>query len=353
LALDPHLVRARYQLAVCHVALGKRREAREEFEKLHTETGGDPNVIYYLGRLDLLDGDLDTAIRRLKSLALDPPFPDTAYYLGSAYLSKGDFAPAEQWLRKAAEADPRDFRVPDHLARTYLKEGRREEAEREFQRSAELRERYNDTARVAVNCSRELETKPLEEARATCQQLSQPGDPGMLTTLGMLYGQHGYYLAALPAFEEAARLDPESSEVQHDLGLTYFRLKRYSEARGPLEHAVTLRPDFFGSSALLGATLYTLKEDETAYRVLSHAHELNPQEADTQKLLFNTALVLASKKLTARDYAACVAYLQKAVECNPDDAEVHRRLAAVYTLMGRQSEAEAENREAERLNTHP
>ena len=169
----------------------------------------------------------------------------------------------------------------------------------------------------------------------------------------MLYGQHGYYLAALPAFEEAARLDPESSEVQHDLGLTYFRLKRYSEARGPLEHAVTLRPDFFGSSALLGATLYTLKEDETAYRVLSHAHELNPQEADTQKLLFNTALVLASKKLTARDYAACVAYLQKAVECNPDDAEVHRRLAAVYTLMGRQSEAEAENREAERLNTHP
>src|SRR5438132_12631993 len=41
LALDPHLIRARYQLAVCYFALGRRDEARKEFEKLDTQTAKD------------------------------------------------------------------------------------------------------------------------------------------------------------------------------------------------------------------------------------------------------------------------------------------------------------------------
>lgn len=329
LELDPHLIDARYQLGVCYFAIGQWKVARQELERVRTETEDNSSAIYYLGRLDLVEGDPESAIKRLGALMSSPPFADTSYYLGSAYLRTGDAAAAENWLRKAAEMDPRDFRIPDHLARAYQKLGRRQDAERQYARSAELRQHYDAAAQQATDCSRALDTLSRDEARTTCQRLFEPDDPDKLTTLGMLYGKHGDYADAIEPLERAARLDPDSSEVQHDLGLTYFRLQQYQRARGPLEKAVELRPDFFGSNGLLGATLYALKEDEAAYRVLDHAHRLSPEDADTADLLFKTALILGQTKAASRQYAESLRYLQKAEELRPADAEVRRRLAQV------------------------
>ena len=334
LELEPGLVRARYQLAVCWFALGKTQESRAEFERLQKETGNDPRVVYYLARLDLRAGNFDLTIGRLARLMAAPPFPDTAYYLGSAYLEKGDFSRAEKWLRAAAEADARDYRVPDHLARVYLRTGRKAEAEKQFELSARLRQRYDEASRQAVLCNQLLETQPWNEAQPACQQLFVSNDADKLTTLGMLYGQHLHYAEAVQPLLAASRLDPDSSEIQHDLGLTYFRLQRYPEARAALEKAVALRPDFFGSAALLGATLYTLGEDEAAYRLLDHAHALNPQDRDTSNLLFKEALILANREEGRKKYDSALAFLQTAAQLRPDDAQVQARLAAVSKQLG-------------------
>jgi len=327
LALNPGLVRARYQLAVCQFALGKTQEARQEFERLEKETRGDASVVYQLARLDLRAGDVETAITRLVRLVHDPPFPDTAYYLGTAYLQKRELAPAEKWLQVAARADPRDFRIPEHLARAYQREGRKAEAEKQFALSSQLRQRYDQASQQAVACSQLLETKPVEEAKPACERLFDPNDPDRLTTLGLLYGQHGRYEEAVKPLEEACRLDPDSFEINHDLGLSYFRLRRYGEARQPLEKAVALRPDFFGSNALLGATLFTLGEDEAAYEVLGHAHALNPEDRDTANLLFKETLILANKEQTQKKYASALAYLRTAGQLQPRDQEVQRRIS--------------------------
>lgn len=349
LSVDPKLVRVRYQLAVCYYAVRKTRESRQEFDRLLAETGQDASVIYYLGRLDLDEGNLDSAIRRFQSLAVRPPFSDTAYYLGTAYLRKGDLDAAERWLTQAARMMPRDFRVHDHLARVYQKKGRAKEAEKEYTLSSDLRRTTDDASRQAVNCSLALDSQPLAEAHATCQLLFDPNDPDKLATLGLLYGQHGDYAEALEPLTLASRLDPESSEFQHDLGLTYFRLKRYADARGPLERATALRPDFFGSNAVLGATLYMLEEDEEAYRVLQHAYQLNPQDLDTANLFYETALHLAKDRYVKRRYPECLGYLQKATELQPDDAETHQRLHEVYKILGQNMKAEREEEILDRL----
>jgi len=341
LRLNPRLVRARYQLAVCWFLLGKTQEARQEFEHLQKETGGDASVVYQLARLDLRAGDVETAIMRLLRLVNDPPFPDTAYYLGTAYLQKGELAAAKKWLQVAAQVDPRDFRIPEHLARTYQHEGRKAEAEKQFALSSQLRQRYDHASQQAVACSQLLETKPLEEAKPTCEQLFDPNDPDRLTTLGLIYGQNGRYEEAVKPLEEACRLDPDSFEINHDLGLSYFRLGRYGKARQLLEKAVALRPDFFGSNALLGATLYTLGEDEAAYKVLGHAHALKPEDRDTANLLFKETLILASKEETQKKYTSALAYLRTAGQLQPQDQEVQRRISE---LLRRASHPPAQKR---------
>ncbi len=130
------------------------------------------------------------------------------------------------------------------------------------------------------------------------------------------------------------KLDSESFEVYHNLGLTYFRLRRFAEAREPLEKAVSLRPDYFGSNALLGATLYSLKDDSSAYRTLKFAHQLNPDDADTTELLFRISIILANKSVAGADFATSLKFLSIAASLRPGLADVERCIAEVKRLGG-------------------
>jgi Tfp pilus assembly protein PilF len=354
LTLKPRLVRVRYQLAVCWFNVVQLKQSRDEFERVRRETGGDASVAYYLGRIDLLEGNTASTIRELKSIVSAGPFEDAYYYLGLAYFNRNDLENAKLWLQKAATATPQNPRVHDHLARVYQKLGRRSEAEEEYRLTSRLRQRLDEASRLAVDCDHDLATQPLVKAQTTCQQLLDPTDEYNLLTLGVLYGRHAYYGQALEPLQLAAQLDPESVEIQYNLGLSYFRLRRYREARAPLEKAVTLQPDFFGPNALLGATLYGLKKDELSYKVLQHAHRLNPQHPETAGLLFRVSLSLGQKEFLAKKYTQSLVFLKEATALNPSSPEVHRFLAEVYSSLGQGKEAAHESKEAERLErTNP
>jgi len=332
LALDPSALNARYQLAICLFALGEHDASRKEFERLRTETKDDPNVSYYLARIDLVGGDAAGAIRRLAPLMNHPPFADAPFYLGSAYLAVGDLDRAVKWLRAAGQSDPHDFRSHYRLARALQQKGLSAAAEREYALSTEMREHYNETARQSVACVQAMRAESGKDASAVCNHLSDPNDPDKLTTLGILYGENGKYREAIEPLARAAQLDPDSFEVYHNLGLTYFRLRRFTEARGPLEKAVSLRPDFFGSNALLGATLYSLKDDPSAYRVLAFAHQLKPDDTDTTDLLFRVSVILANKSAAAADYGASLQFLGTAAGLRPGAQEIEQRIAEIKSL---------------------
>src|ERR1700693_265920 len=100
LKLDPKLtLRARFPLAVALFEMKKPEEARREFESVRLEAGDHPNISYYLGRLDLDELHYESAIRNLNQAIAQPPFSDTAYYLGFAYFKAGDLIAAEKWLK--------------------------------------------------------------------------------------------------------------------------------------------------------------------------------------------------------------------------------------------------------------
>src|SRR5260370_16525203 len=87
LDLDPTLVlRARFPLAVALFELHKSDQARKALEAVRGEVGDHPNVLYYLGRLDLKDRNSESAIRNLNNAALTPPFPSTPYHFPPAYF---------------------------------------------------------------------------------------------------------------------------------------------------------------------------------------------------------------------------------------------------------------------------
>jgi tetratricopeptide (TPR) repeat protein len=351
LELDPKLsLRARFPLAIALFELHQPEAARREFETVRTEVGDHPNVMYYLGRLDLTEGMLDDAIQKLTEAAAKPPFPDTDYYLADAYLKRGDTASAEKWLLEAAKLNPQDSRAEYQLGRVYRNSGRPEEAKKAFARSEELRRLEEENSRLGVECSQKVAEGSLEKARPVCEQLFDPNDPQKLATLGTIYGQHGFYDEALKPLLRAAELSPDSPQMQYNLALDYFRLKRYQEARVPLAKAVIKWPDLFELNALDGVVLYRLNEQQAAYSVLKHANFLNPQNAESRDIFYRVCVLLAQQSFAAKQFAESLRYLTEAAQLRPTEIEPHRLMAEIFDAMGEGTRAAAEREELKRLS---
>ena len=350
LKLDPKLtLRARFPLAVALFEMKKADEARAEFEAVRQETGNHPNVAYYVGRIDLDAQHYEDAIRNLRAAVAEPPFPDTAYYLGFAFFKNGDLASAEKWLKQATEVNAHDSRAQYQLAMVYRAEGRDAEAKAAMALSGEQRQRDASTSQIRFECAKKLEQGSKEEAHAVCDQLYDPNDADKLTELGTLYGQHGDVESALKPLERAAELAPQSAQMQYNVALAYFQLNRLEEARGPLSKAASRWPDIFRIAALYGAVLAKLGYSAGAYQALSHAHRLDGKDVATGDLLFLTTLAVARGAQGSKKYAEAMRYFQEAAKLKAQEPSPHRGLASVYRLQGKAAMAVAEEREAGRL----
>lgn len=351
LEIDPKLtLRARFPLAVALFEMHKLEEARAELQAVRREAGDHPNVAYYVGRIDVDEQKFAEAIHDFSKAAAEPPFPDTAYYLGFAYLKVGDLINAEKWLKQAEQVLPQDYRVPYQLSLVYRKQGRQVESAKAMALSGELRRKNESDTALKGQCAEKLDKGPHEEARAVCEQLYDPDNPEKLTALGTIYGQHGDPEDALKPLQRAAELSPQSPQMQYNLALVYFQLNRFEDARAPLAAALKRWPDLFPLNALYGAVLLKLGETSKAYEALQHAHELNAKDAGTTDLLYSTALQMAEAEQKQRNYSDSLQYLQEAAKLRPIEPEPHRRMAELYTLMARTAQADAEQREAERLS---
>jgi Flp pilus assembly protein TadD len=350
LKVDPTLVmRARFPLAIALFQLRSFTEARHELETVRREVGERPSICYYFGRLDLEEQHYKSAVANLNKAIAKPPFPDTTYFLGFAYLKEGSEQDAEKWLKEAAKRNPEDSRAEYQLALLYKKEGRDKEAKQAFSRTKEQRDQSNKLSQRKWDCAHELDRGVSEQAITVCEQLDNPDDPEMLATLGILYGQHGELERALKPLLRAAELSPQSPQMQYNLAFTYYQLGRFADARAPLAGAVERWPDLFSLNALYGAVLWQLGEVQPAYQALERAYQLNADDSSTADLLYAATLELAKKSEAGGSDAEALGYLKEAASLKPAAPKPHQQMLAIYTRAGRADLAKAEQQKLDQL----
>jgi protein O-GlcNAc transferase len=350
LALDPSLTeRAQFPMAVALFELHKRSEARQELDALRTKVGDHPNILYYLGRLEIEERNFPAAVRDLNKAATKPPFPDTAYYLGFAYFEQHDLWAAEKWLKTAVRINARDVRAPYQLGLVYRELGRQQDAKKWLAISGELRQREQKEGALKLECGEMLNQGFREEAHKICDQLYDPNNADKLTSLGTIYAQHRDLVAALKPFQRAAEISPQSPQVQYNLALAYFQLNQFDKARSPLTTALQRWPDLFQLNALYGVVLLRLGEEMQSYRALHHANELNPEDAATADVLFNLVVSLGQNSQSAQQYPEASHMFEEAVRLRPQDPGPHQSLAEIYKSMGRQQQSLSEQQAADHL----
>lgn len=285
LKLDPSLPDARYHLAVCYFEQRRFASARQQFQKLAPTRYRVRWVTYYLGRLDLENGQLDNAISRFESLAGSEPLRDELYYLGSALLKKGDARKASIFLRREIDFNPLDFRAHYLLGRAELKLGQRGAAAAEFQESARIHQHYLRGKQDLTACREQLQAGEITSARRRCDSVLATNDVDKLVAVGTLFGEFRDYAYALKLLQRALELDPESPQINYDIAYTYYGSANYVKAADYSQKSLLRRPDFFEALEVYGMALHQLGRNRDARNALERAHELRPADPTVARVL--------------------------------------------------------------------
>jgi tetratricopeptide (TPR) repeat protein len=284
--------------------------------------------------MDLIEHNLDSAIRRLRSLSRGSPVRDELYYLGSAYYKQQKYLLSIQVLKQAAVQNPRDSRVHQLLARAYQKVGQSDLAEKEFAQTRRLHDYYLEGSVAIGRCRASLSQDQTDRAWELCGPLTDTDDVDKIAAIGMLFGEARKYPQARVAWEKAVALDPDSSEIQYNLALTCFHMKDMRGAREYAAAAVRQRPDFVEANILYGTILYMGAEDPEAIAVLTRAHELKPDDLGVRRLLAEELSMSAEHWAQNQEWRRATDSLEKAAALQPDSQEIAARLAQARQHLG-------------------
>jgi TolB-like protein/Tfp pilus assembly protein PilF len=128
------------------------------------------------------------------------------------------------------------------------------------------------------------------------------------------------------------------------LGLTYLHRKQYEQAIAEEERALALAPNATFGYIGLGVVLICVGRWEEAIALAERAMRLDPH------FVGRYAFDLGHAYSLLRRYEEALAALQKTLTWNPNFLPAHGLLAAVYSELGREAEAQAEVAEVRRIS---
>ena len=302
--------------------------ARDAYEKVLALDQENDRVFSLLAGLYLSENDFDNAERVLKEMLVYFPDSYTGHYmLGRTYLAEGDAAAAEKQLRKAMALDPARLDPKFELLNLYQQQGDAQAAKR---LSEEILSQDPDNIRASLELALYYAKNGMENKSA---ELLEKLGRRSLNTFEVIVNVVRLYLDP-KRYEDAEIVvlgmlkgAPESSELNHLAGITYYGL---NENRTAVGYFRKVKPESrFYEDAVVHVAFLLHEEGGTdeAVEFLQDALENDPENAE-----FNYYLGTMFEELESFEQAQ--SYLQRAVDADPDNPKYHFRLGVVYDKAG-------------------
>ncbi|MDT8427499.1 MAG: tetratricopeptide repeat protein [Pseudomonadales bacterium] len=268
----------RLALALLHMELEQRQEAREHFEYLLRAGYRSNDVHLYLGYLFQAEGELEASIRQFSQVQMESNnFLNAQQQIILMLVNRGSYADAHEWTSRVSANNPRLESIlrrvemealVNHGATTLAKDvidGAISKYPRDtdllFSRTL-LYERNGEMAAAEQDLKHIITLEP-DNARA-------------LNHLGYtLADRTDRFQEALELIERAIALEPDDPAIIDSLGWVQFKLGRLEEARENLERAYAVFPDH-EVAAHLGEVLWVMGQISEARQVWEEALENRP-----------------------------------------------------------------------------
>ncbi len=275
-------------------ALEMRREDTEAHAKVDAAAAQILGIVFY----NFKNND-DEAIKYFKKTSeLKPGDGDNYYYMGLAYLRKGD--------QKSA----------DECFSTALAKGTENTAEANF-RLGQIRFRNNLFAEAVTFLESAVAAKPKSETALDAREI-----------LGIIYHKRENTDKAVENLLAVVKARPQNFNAHYLLGLNYFKQKKYDKMISAYKKAIEINPQFADAHYNLGMAYYYRNEFMEAIKEFEAAKSLNPNDAATFSILAQTKsaayeyhLSRGSIALTEEKYLDAKKELEAALSVKPGDSE--------------------------------
>jgi Flp pilus assembly protein TadD len=198
-------------------------------------------VPFILGESALRQEDWQQAAVELKKcLELNPTFDQAMAALARALISLGNTTEARQWLEKALQSNPQNYRAWYELG--YL-------------------ESRNDKAAAITDYEKSISI--------------QPNFAPVRRDLGMLQFQQGNYAEAAKHLAKAAELGLNEAPLFNFLGISYSRTQRLKQAVYSYQQALKLTPGYAEAHLNLGFAYQLLGQQASAAKEYAEACRLD------------------------------------------------------------------------------
>jgi tetratricopeptide (TPR) repeat protein/DNA-binding winged helix-turn-helix (wHTH) protein len=269
-----------------------------------------------------------------EALKLDPSLREVAAALGQLYLVSGRYEQATAMYRDAISSDPENADGYVGLGEALDARHRAAEAERAFRKAVDVEPTYWGAQNaLGTFLFRHGRTSA---AIATYRRVTEliPASPIAYNNLGAALLVSGDLQGAASAFDRSLALEPTSSAYSNS-GTVYYFLGRYPDAARMFTRATELTAQDHRVWGNLADALWQIEashaEAQSAYRrAIGLAHkslEVNARDAVSWSQL-------AYYSARARDNADVRGYTNRALQLNPDDANVRYYTALTSLELG-------------------
>jgi tetratricopeptide (TPR) repeat protein len=330
-----------FQEAVSAQQRGDDALAVRKYQDLLKRYPGAVEVRANLGAALAKLGRYDEAIAQYRAVLAGKDNAELRFNLALAYYKKGDLRDAVEQLNTLLAAQPGDMRVATLLADCDARLGK-------------------DDKVIAV-------LTPVESAH--------PDDLAVAWLLGSALIRAGHKRDGLERVDRVAR-QGNRPEAYLLAGQTALKMNEFERARDDADAALRLNPRLPGADTLRGTVLSYLGDTEGAAAALRKAVEADPNDFDAQEGLgavlhterdldgarqhLERALQLKPDSTLARyewarlertegQVEAAVKDLEKVVHDDPNWAQPHVELAALYFRLNRQQDGDRERAIFDRL----
>jgi choline-sulfatase len=201
-------------------------------------------VPYMLGEAALRQGKSDEAAAQLqRTLKLAADFDQAMTALARALYQKGDMAGAREWLMKALDRNPQNFRAWYELGWMESKAGDKDAAETAYRKSIAIQPNFAPSQR-GLGMIR-YEHKDYQGALPFLQRARDLGtnEAPLDNLIGICLSLTGRLPQAVTAYQQALRLDPGLADAHLNLGYAYEQLGQKDLARREYGEACRLKGD--------------------------------------------------------------------------------------------------------------
>lgn len=322
---------------------GDDRLAIQKYQALLKLAPGVPEVHANLGAAFARLGQLDRAIPHYRAaLALDPKNQPLQLNLALAYYKQNNFREAQKLLEPLQSSSPADLRLALLLADCYNHTG--QEA-----RTVSLLSRLepshpDDLALQWLLGAALVRTGKKQEGLL---RLDRPARQGRSAEACLLAGQtameiHEYELGRDYA-ELALKLNPQLPGVWTLAGMTRHYLADNDGALEAFRKALAADPEDYQAHLGIGTVLLVTRELDEARFHLEKALKLRPAD----KLIHYQ---MGRLERAAGNLEAAVKHFEFVVRADPDWAQPHIELSALYFRLNRPEDGERERAVFDRLN---